>query len=99
MCLWDVCSYPTGRELLRWTGQEQLVELENAVEEAKAKILPSLLEEYEAWALAQEVALPSAGKCLASEMKCSLRQGSWHLHFSRRGTPAERAVSASCSLF
>ena len=27
--------------------QEQLVELETAVEEAKAKILPSLLEEYE----------------------------------------------------
>jgi len=28
--------------------QEQLVELETAVEEAKAKVLPSLLEEYEA---------------------------------------------------
>ena len=29
-------------------NEEQLVELENAVEEAKAKILPSLLDEYEA---------------------------------------------------
>ena len=33
----------------RWQrSQEQLVELETAVEEAKAKVLPSLLEEYEA---------------------------------------------------
>ena len=29
-------------------NEEQLVELENAVEEAKAKVLPSLLDEYEA---------------------------------------------------
>ena len=28
-------------------NEEQLVELENAVEEAKAKILPSFLDEYE----------------------------------------------------
>ena len=28
-------------------NEEQLVELESAVEEAKAKILPSLLDEYE----------------------------------------------------
>lgn len=30
------------------SAQEQLVELELAVEEAKAKTLPNLLEEYEA---------------------------------------------------
>ena len=65
------------------------MELENAVEEAKAKILPSLLEEYEAWALAQEVALPSAGKCLASEMLPSSRQLAFALF--KKGNPCRES--------